>query len=412
MSADLVGPVAAAFAPFESPAGSGAEAPADRGLDRYEGIDDPRWPDPRGSGGCRRWPEALRLVNQTTGELVYGRCRATNLCQYCQQLYVLETVEMLLLDAAEWAPTVWVVLTAREHLTRTECRRHLRQLLLAGRRRWPGLEWFVQVEFQRRGALHLNLLVKGLQASDAGELRELLGGRWCERVDAELVGQWAGSIEEAGGIVRYLAKHLAHGLKSEQAPPIGWRGHRTSQTRGYLVRPAGIMREEARASQRLRRALWRAIRVEGLTGQEAELAAQLRVLEEAGQVWQLRTVALVGPPAPAAGGWFGGLPGVVLAAAFNWADDEARLDEGAAAAAEITEATAGDDRAPPALPGLEAGPAQASGQPAALARADRHGVDLLAGMRTPPAAPPGGAPVTAPSGSGEIPGSCETQSGG
>jgi hypothetical protein len=52
---------------------------------------------------------------------------------------------------------------------------------------------------------------------------------------------------------------LAHGMKAEQRPPLGWRGHRTSQTRGYLVRPASVMRQEARASLREKRRLWRAI---------------------------------------------------------------------------------------------------------------------------------------------------------
>ncbi len=36
-------------------------------------------------------------------------------------MYVVETVEMLSLDAMEYAPTIWVVLTAREHLTRKDC---------------------------------------------------------------------------------------------------------------------------------------------------------------------------------------------------------------------------------------------------------------------------------------------------
>ena len=51
---------------------------------------------------------------------------------------MVETVEMLTLDAIEYAPTLWVVLTAREHLTRLTCRDHLRQLRKALRRRWPG----------------------------------------------------------------------------------------------------------------------------------------------------------------------------------------------------------------------------------------------------------------------------------
>jgi hypothetical protein len=209
-------------------------------------------------------------VNLSTGEVVPGRCRATNLCRYCQTLYVVETVEMLTLDAVEYAPTLWAVLTAREHLTRAACRDHLQQLRRAARRRWPSVEWFVQVEFQRRGALHLNLLVKGVSVGDQEQLREVLVGRWCERVDAEPVGQWVGAIEDGVGVVRYLSKMLAHGLKREQAPPIGWKGHRTSQTRGYLVRPASVMREEARNALRVKRLIHR-----GLTAELAELEVAL-----------------------------------------------------------------------------------------------------------------------------------------
>src|SRR6201995_1109405 len=58
-------------------------------------------------GVCERWPEHLRMLNEATGELVRGRCRATNLCRYCQRLNVAETVKMLLIDAAEYAPTLW-----------------------------------------------------------------------------------------------------------------------------------------------------------------------------------------------------------------------------------------------------------------------------------------------------------------
>jgi hypothetical protein len=187
---------------------------------------------------------------------------------------VVETVEMLTLDAVEYAPSLWAVLTAREHLTRADLRVHLdylRRYVL--RRRWPNVEWFVQVEFQRRGALHANLLFKGVPIDQVNVLERELASAWCARVDALPVGQWVGEIESGVGVVRYLAKMLAHGLKVEQAPPIGWRGHRTSQTRGYLVRPASLMREEARRSLRLKRKLYR-----GLSLDEAErelLADQL-----------------------------------------------------------------------------------------------------------------------------------------
>jgi hypothetical protein len=123
-------------------------------LDLHEGIR-----DPLEKRGCQRWPESLRLLNETTGELRRGRCRATNLCLYCARLFAVETSEMLLLDAMEDAPTIYLVLTAREHLTRAQCTDHLRQLRRAARKRWPSIRWAVLVEFQRRGALHLNLLV-------------------------------------------------------------------------------------------------------------------------------------------------------------------------------------------------------------------------------------------------------------
>ena len=248
-------------------------------LDLHEGIVDPL-ADPA-VGGCLRWPEAMRLLNCSTGELVRGRCRATNLCRYCQKLYVVETVEMLTLDAMEYAPTLWAVLTAREHLTRAECRRHLEQLRRALRKVWPDVEWMTQVEFQRRGALHLNLLVKGVSVEDESKFAAAISAAWCRRVDALPVGQWVGAIEDGVGVVRYISKMLAHGLKAEQAPPIGWKGHRTSQTRGYLVRPASVMRQEARRSLKVKRAIWKGI--------DAEVAA-LEVAAAELVEWQLRHV--------------------------------------------------------------------------------------------------------------------------
>lgn len=256
-------------------------------LDLHEGIVEP----PTRKVGCGRWPEHLRLLNETTGELVRGRCRATNLCRYCQTLYVVETVEMLVLDAMEFAPSLWVVLTAREHLTRRECRRHLEALRRSARKRWPGVEWFVQVEFQRRGALHLNLLVKGVPVEDVDVLRLVLVERWCARVDARPAGQWADSVEDARGVALYLSKMLAHGLKAEQAPPLGWKGHRTSQTSGYLVRPASVMRQEARESLRIKRRLRKAMSAaaDGSSDLVEALYEQLEAAEKAAS-WSLRFV--------------------------------------------------------------------------------------------------------------------------
>jgi hypothetical protein len=251
-------------------------------LDLHEGIGDP---DP--VTGCKRWPEKLFLLNETTGELVRGRCKATNLCPYCQTLYVVETVEMLTLDAMEYAPTIWLVLTAREHLTRSQCRDHLRQLRKAARAVWPDVEWFVQVEFQRRGALHLNLLVKGVPPDELEEFRRVMVERWCARVDALPVGQWGGLISDGVGVVRYLSKMLAHGLKAEQRPPIGWRGHRTSQTRGYLVRPASVMRVEAReAINEKRRLYWARQANPSASAEVLETAVAVAGAEAGSAVWR------------------------------------------------------------------------------------------------------------------------------
>jgi hypothetical protein len=186
---------------------------------------------------------------------------------------------MLALDATEDAPTVYLVLTAREHLTRRDCYSHLCQLRRALRRRWPAIRWATTVEFQRRGALHLNLLIKGVPASDLGELHEAAVAIWCARVDAEPSGQWSDVIADGVGVVRYISLHF---LKSSQAPAIGWRGHRYSSTRDYLVRPAAVMREEARRSLRLKRLLHR-----GLDAQTAELELSAADLV----TWELRHVS-------------------------------------------------------------------------------------------------------------------------
>jgi hypothetical protein len=249
----------------------GAEAP----LDLHKGIDDVG----AAKAGCLRWPAGLYLLREATGELLAGRCRSTNLCPYCRKLGVLETVEMWTLDALEHAPSLYVVLTSREHLTRADCRRHLTQLLRAARRVWTGCEWCVSVEFQRKGRLHLNLLVKGVPIGDCERFRAVvIDGVWCARVDALPIAQYCAAIADGVGVVRYINEKMAHGLKSEQAPPLGWRGHRTSQTRGYLVRPASVMREEARRSLRISREVWRG----------HELAEAIAIVDAAdGESWEL-----------------------------------------------------------------------------------------------------------------------------
>lgn len=158
---------------------------------------------------------------------------------------------MLALDAAESPPGIFGVLTAREHLAKGDEMRRLfaNGLLRPLRREWP-VEWFVRWEIQGRGALHANLLVKGVPLDEwEGFGRELVR-HWCDRVDATAAGQYVEPIECGEAVTLYVAKRVQHTGKANQEPQ-GWKfKHRTSQTRGYLVRPATVMREEARRSLR------------------------------------------------------------------------------------------------------------------------------------------------------------------
>ena len=216
------------------------------------------------------------------------RCKGTNVCLVCRRYFVRETVEMLKLDAMEDAPSVYIVLTAREFLTRAACYEHLNQIRKALRRRWPEVEWFITCELQKRGALHLNLMVKHVPVALVDDVGELAVGVWCSRVDAEPQAQYHGLIEDAGGVVAYVHKTmeatLAHGLKRSQQPGTDWRGHRTSQTRGYFVRPVVEMRREARLSLSLRAELARGI-AETDNAHDAELLAQERFAEARSTAW-------------------------------------------------------------------------------------------------------------------------------
>lgn len=259
------------------PSCSPETTPAGAALDLHEGIPTGHDLDPVRSG-CGRWPEVMRLVNKSTGELVRGRCRSTNLCPYCAKLFAVETSEMLALDAVEDAPSIYSVLTAREHLTRSDCTVHLQHCRRVLRRSWPDVRWATTVEFQRRGALHLNLMTKGVPVAELDAFHSDLARTWCSRVDAELSGQWSDAIADAEGVVRYISLHF---MKSSQAPAIGWKGHRFSAMRDYLVRPASVMRVEARRSLAVKRAIYR-----GLPAEVAALEVAAAELVE----WDLRQI--------------------------------------------------------------------------------------------------------------------------
>lgn len=202
---------------------------------------------------------------------------------------------MLTLDAEESPPSVYVVLTCRNFLTRRELRRHLEHLRRSARRFWPSLEWFCALEWQRRGAIHVNLLVKGVGAGADQLLLKVLWRVWRRRVDAVWEAQHAQPIRSVRRAVSYVAKIARYIGKPAQEPPPGWRGHRTSQTRGYLVRPASVMRPEARGSQRWK-AVRGALRRAGLSLVEAAWQAVAPAAFDALSVWSFVSVPVVPQP--------------------------------------------------------------------------------------------------------------------
>lgn len=239
--------------------GADVEA-AQRPLDLEKGID-----DPRGPRDCTRWPEGRFLVSESSGLVVLGCCRATNLCDCARHRYIRETTRVLVLDSETDAPTIFAVLTARSFLQKDdELRRTFAQLLKALRRRWRACEWFVRWEDQARGALHANLLVKGVPAEDVDAFRELLVAVWCSRVDALPRGQYVEAIESGRGVTSYVAMKMQHAGKTNQEPELARFKHRTSQTRGYFKRPMPELRAEAQRSLQYEALIWR-----GMTSDEA-----------------------------------------------------------------------------------------------------------------------------------------------
>ncbi len=226
----------------------------DPALDNQEGIDDaPRFGDALGTCVGRRFP--WWLLNMTTGLLVCPRCKSPNKCSHCRRLAARETVEMLSLAAEEAPPSLYLVLTTSEFVTRAQLRRDLCQIRRSIRLIWPRFEYFCALEWQKRGAIHVNLLVRGVAAS----LRDALLSRvlrvWKRRHRAVAAAQSVQEVRGAGRVAAYVHKLGEYLAKDDQAAPPGWRGHRSSQTRGFLPRPAAEMRPEA-----IRSLQWKALR--------------------------------------------------------------------------------------------------------------------------------------------------------
>lgn len=238
-------------------------------------------------------------LHSSAGDLVPGRCRATNLCDYCAKLSAVEWAEMLALDALDGeAPGVWMVLTT----SRAECdpaafHEARRAVVRAVQLRWPTARYVCITEFttgygaasggQRRP--HFNVLWKGVPAGDEPELERIAVRVWCERSDthAKPAGQFVGTVTESGGLMRYLALHF---LKESQRPPEGWSGQRVTfstsrgKAGGYFTRPVWKVRAEAQRALRLKRELHRA-HANGMTGEGALMVAEAELLAAERKVW-------------------------------------------------------------------------------------------------------------------------------
>lgn len=266
--------------------------PLDGGLALNKGIDDPAtWVDPKTSG-CKRIPDHFKLVDRLSGECVSPSCRATNQCEHCRKQRAALLVEMLILDAMNDAPTLALLLTARKFPEGDELRRTYAQIAKALRRRWPQFRWFVPKEQQREGRIHVHPICKGIPDDDASmrEAYEITTRIWTARHDAIAYPYGSEEIRrdpkrrgpqgivrlaDAGGFVRYLHKELAHSLKSAQALPLGFRGHRTTHSRprkdapGYFILGTKETEDLARRSLRERRLAYR-LTQQGITGQHAQ----------------------------------------------------------------------------------------------------------------------------------------------
>lgn len=243
---------------------------ADAPLDLHEGIT-----GTAPAKHCGRWPKRLSLISNF-GEIVQGRCRATNLCEYCARLAAVENAELLSLDAMHGvAPTSYLVLTQpaadRDPRSYYESRNQLQRAL---RSQLDGYEAAWLVEFttgraETSGGLrrpHFNALLKGVRTDDQTLLvRQVVEDVWCRRQEASLAAQYVAPVQEIGGLARYLALHFA---KPSQSPPAGWRGHRFRATRGYLWLPTPQARKLAKESLINKRELWRALSA----GADAEAA--------------------------------------------------------------------------------------------------------------------------------------------
>lgn len=189
---------------------------------------------------------------------------------------------MVALDALEYPPSLFAVLTTRDpFMPSSDVRLHLRHVARVVRESWPEFQYACFVEFttglsvwsggHRR--IHLNLLIKGVPATDAERLRECLLATWGHRTRTHHLH--VGGIYAAEGLVRYLTNLALHVMKEGQKPPADYPGHLIRSSRGYFAGGATTMRAKARRSLRIKRLVHA-----GMDAETAELETAVRELDE------------------------------------------------------------------------------------------------------------------------------------
>jgi hypothetical protein len=231
---------------------------------------------------------------------VRGRCRSTNLCDYCAVQSAHENARMLSLDAIDGqAPEIVAILGTRTATADPKPFYDGRRLVMrALRRRWPDAEYASQAEFttgkgprsggERRP--HWNVLLKGIPAADVDQVRDVVREIWCQHVDAEPAYQYVEALQSPAAFMTYVAMHFQ---KASQAPPEGWSGQRFNASRAYFT---GRTRAEARAAARdslaIERETFKAARA-GFEGDELH-----QVVDRALQIRDETTWELLREPPP------------------------------------------------------------------------------------------------------------------
>lgn len=288
--------------------------------------------DDNRTGGCLRWPEHLWLVS-THGELVPGRCRSTNQCEYCAKLAAIENAEMLTLDACEGdAPELWAVLGTSEvtvdmalfYAARKEVFRRLRDQF--GRVEYASLLEYTTGYGPRSGGErrpHWNILLKGIPTDARRRARKIMVDAWCGPGGAPgalPAAQFIAVVKDLGGLMGYVALHFQ---KESQAPPAGFRGQRFNCSRGYFTgHTRAGMRELARDAIAERRLLNKARKASGLDGDALEEYVDQLYAEQGLPAWGIYSE--LHEPMPTPDTEIAHVPLPALEAAFEfaeWGDD-------------------------------------------------------------------------------------------